>query len=144
MILGIVYCTVTLIMANDFDIQKTFQRQLAAQKFQARWSNSVPNAQAELAHRLTQHYNDLLRQLPNQAKTVAVETQTHYMQELVVELIKIYHVQMRCVQLNDHLSNNAQQEQLEQLANQCKTQVIALTQLMRQWMDYYAAINQTN
>lgn len=142
-------------MVDNFNVQQNLKRKLAAQKHQDRfaepledgsttppqpkWLDTIQTSQAELAHRLTQHYTALLNQLPSIAINTDANTQASYMHELIAELVKIYYLRMRFVELDTQLTAPIQQQRLTELAQDCKAQVIAVTHLMKQYIDYHGA-----
>lgn len=142
-------------MVDNFNIQQNLKRQLAAQKLQDRfsnlpendatlsekpqWLNHIQTSQEELAQRLTQHYATLLQKLPAIAVNTDHNIQTTYMHTLIAELVKIYYLRMRFVELDAQLTATIQQQRLTALAQECKAQVLAVTQLMKQYIDYHGA-----
>jgi hypothetical protein len=142
-------------MTDNFNVQQTLKRQLAAQKHQdhfidpladdqltslrPKWLDTIQTPQEELAHRLTQHYVALLKQLPQMAINANASAQAAYMHTLVAELVKLYYLRMRFVELDTQLTAPIQQHRLTELAQDCKSQVLAVTQLMKQYIDYHGA-----
>ncbi|MFA5995127.1 MAG: hypothetical protein WCW27_06475 [Patescibacteria group bacterium] len=133
----------------DITVQQQLGRTLAAQRQQDRqtwldnelnedaattkppaWLIKQQTTQQQLAQRLTNHFQQLLQQLPVVANTNNLAAKQTFLRTITTELAKIYYLRLRMVELNDQLTPATKQARLQQLAQDCQQQAQTIINLL--------------